>query len=101
MIREVENYTAEFNQYGRRLSTMTLGAYVYGILLLCGLFIYDQQEQMRFYLNSMVWHICRFFWDWIHQNNLMLVGIFIGVALLVSTQIIPMEYVRHHAGRLR
>ena len=48
----------------------------------------------------MVWHACRFFWSWLHQNNLMLVGIFIGVSLIVPTQISPPEYLRQQAGQL-
>ena len=108
-IREVEDYTAEFRQRMRRISTFTLGEYIYGIILLCGLIIYDQQELLRrqthhysarFTLNHMVWHMCRFFWSWLHQNNLMLVGIFIGVALIVPTHISPLEYVGQQAGQL-
>ena len=41
-----------------------------------------------------------FFWNWLHQNNLLLVGIFIGVALIVPTQSSPSEYFRQQAGRL-
>jgi hypothetical protein len=48
----------------------------------------------------MVWHICHFLADWLQPNNIILVGIFIGVALLVLTQISPMEYLSHHVGRL-
>ena len=108
-IRDVEDFTAEFRQRMRRNSTFTLGEYIYGIILLCGLLIYDQQEQLRrranhysarFTPNHMVWQACRFCWSWLHQNNLMLVGIFIGVALIVPTQISPSEYLRHQAGRL-
>ena len=54
----------------------------------------------RFTPKHMVWHACRFFWSWLHQNNLMLVVIFIGVALIVPTQISPLEYLRQQAGRL-
>ena len=46
-IREVKDNTAKFNHYGRRLSTITLAKYVCGILLLCRLLMYDQQEQRR------------------------------------------------------
>ena len=48
----------------------------------------------------MVWQACHFFRNWLHQNNLLLVGIFIGVALIVPTQSSPMEYFRQQAGRL-
>ena len=48
----------------------------------------------------MVWQACHFFWNWLHQNNLLLVGIFIGVALIVPTQSSPSEYFRQQAGRL-
>ena len=93
----------------RRNSTSTMGEFIYCIILLCGLIIYDQQEQLRrranhysarFTPNPMVWQACRFFWSWLHQNNLMLVGIFSGVALIVPTQISPLEYLRQQAGRL-
>ena len=108
-IREAENFTAEFHQRMRRNPTCTMGEYIYGIILLCGLIIYDQQEQLRrranhysawLTPNHMVWQACRFFWSWLHQNNLMLVGFFIGVALIVPTQISPSEYFRQQAGRL-
>ena len=41
-----------------------------------------------------------FFRNWLHQNNLLLVGIFIGVALIVPTQFSPVDYFRQQAGRL-
>ena len=106
MIREIEDFTAEFRQRMRRNPTFTMGKYIYGIILLRGLIIYDQQEQLRRRANHysawfhMVWQACRFFWSWLHQNHLMLVGIFIGVALIVPTQISPSEYFRQQAERL-
>ena len=108
-IRELEDFTAEFRQRLRCNYIHTMGEYIYCIILLCGLLIYDQQEQLRrrandysarFTPNPMVWQACHFFRNWRHQNNLLLVGIFIGVALIVPTQSSPMEYFRQQAGRL-
>ena len=109
MIRELEDFTAEFCQRLRCNTTSKMGEFIYCIILLCGLLIYDQQEQLRrranyysarFTPSPMVWQACRLFWSWLHQNNLLLVGIFIGVALIVPTQSSPSEYFRQQAGRL-
>ena len=86
-IRELEDFTAKFRQRLRCNSIHTMGEYIYCIILLCGLLIYNQQEQLRrranyysawFTPNPMVWQACRFYWSWLRQNNLLLVGIFIG-----------------------
>ena len=69
-IREIEDFTAEFRQRMRCNPTSTMGEYIYGVILLSGLIIYDQQEQLRrranhysarFTPNHMVWHACRVF----------------------------------------
>ena len=108
-IRELEDFTAEFRQQSRCNYIYTLGEYIYCMILLCGLLIYDQQDQLRrrtndysvkFTPNPMVWQVCNFFWNWMQPNNIMLVGIFIGVALIVPTQTSPMDYCRQQAGRL-
>ena len=107
-IRELEDPTAEFRQQSRRNYIYTLGEYIYCMILLCGLLIYDQQDQLRrrtndysakFTPNPMVWQACNFFWNWLQPNNIMLVGIFRGVALIVPTQTSPMDYFRQQAGR--
>ena len=63
-IRELENFTAEFRQQSRCNYNYTLGEYIYCMILLCGLLIYDQQDQLRrrtndysakFTPNPMVW----------------------------------------------
>ena len=69
-IRELEDFTAEFRQQSRCDYIYTLGEYIYCMIQLCGLLIYDQQNQLRrrtndysakFTPNPMVWQACNFF----------------------------------------
>ena len=84
-----------------------LGTYLYGIFILCGLVIQDQNKRLqRKYgykagnsTNPMIGHMAWFWYEWLHIDNIKLIGIFIGVAIIVSTAISPLDFTRQSVWR--
>ena len=84
-----------------------LGTYLYGIFILCGLVIQDQKESLRRKygykagnsINPMIGHMAWFWYEWLHIDNIKLIGIFIGVAIIVPTAISPLDFTRQSVWR--
>jgi hypothetical protein len=105
--RVVEDYTEHVSGQRETASSVSIGKYNYGIILICGLVLHDQCEQhrkARSYdsgggVSQMVHLIIRFFGEWMHLGNLKLIGILMGVAIMVPTAIRPIECIRQSLWR--
>jgi hypothetical protein len=89
------------------VSSVRIGKYIYGIILICGLVLHDQCEQHRKArrygsgggVSRMVYLIIRFFGEWMHLEYLKLIGILMGVAIIVPTTISPIDFTRQSLWR--
>jgi hypothetical protein len=98
----VEDYTEHVSGQRATASSVSIGKYIYGIILICGLVLHDQCKQhrkARSYgsgggVSRMVDLIIHFSGEWVHLENLKLIGILMGVATIVPTAISPIDFIR-------
>ena len=98
-IQKARNQSKDHEQRRGSATHTKLGTYLYGIFILCGLVIKDQKESLRRKygykagnsINPMIGHMVWFWYEWLHIDNIKLIGIFIGVAIIVPTALLTLH----------
>jgi regulator of replication initiation timing len=106
-VQKAMNQSKAHEQRTGSATETKLGTYLYGILILCGLVIHDQTERLRREygskagngINPMIGHMIWFWDEWLQMDNIKLIGILIGVAIIVPTAISPLDFARQIVGR--
>ena len=101
-VQKVMNQSKDHEQRRDSATHTKLGTYLYRIFILCGLVHQDQNERLRRKygykagnsINPMIGHMAWFWYEWLHIDNIKLIGIFIGVAIIVPTAIRPLDFTR-------
>ena len=83
--RVVENYTVHSSGQRAMASSVSIGKYIYAVILMFGLMLHDQCEQHRKArrydsgkgASRMVYLIIRFLGEWMQLENLQMIGILV------------------------